>query len=227
MILFLVLASILALSNRIALAAIPFGFAVSTKFIPVLFIPFLIKKYGWKNTFIFGSISLGVAVLLFIPFLTPELVAHVGKSLGLYFTNFEFNASIYFIVRNIFELITGHNLIEKIGPVLALSAFAAIVYVFIKQKSTISALLIVYFIYIISATTVHPWYLALPIVLAVYSNHRWPLVASGAVMASYFLYSFGFENWWIIAGEYVVIVTAFIIDLYRPRQKQPKLSTTW
>jgi exodeoxyribonuclease VII large subunit len=41
MILFLVLASILALSNRIALAAIPFGFAVSTKFIPVLFIPFL------------------------------------------------------------------------------------------------------------------------------------------------------------------------------------------
>jgi hypothetical protein len=46
-------------------------------------------------------------------------------------------------------------------------------------------------------------------------------------MASYFLYSFGFENWWIIAGEYVVIVTAFIIDLYRPRQKQPKLSTTW
>jgi hypothetical protein len=227
MILFLILASILALSNRIALAAIPFGFAVSTKFIPVLFIPFLIKRYGWKNTFIFGSISLGVAMLLFIPFLTPELVAHVGKSLGLYFTNFEFNASIYFIVRNIFELITGHNLIEKIGPILALSAFAAIVYVFIKQKSTISALLIVYFIYIISATTVHPWYLALPIVLAVYSNHRWPLIASGAVMASYFLYSFGFENWWIITSEYMVIVTAFIIDLYRPRQKQPKLSTTW
>lgn len=227
MILFLAIASMLALSNRMFLAAIPFGFAISTKFVPLLFIPFLVKRYGWKNTIIFGTISVQVAALVFIPFLSENLIHHVSQSLALYFTSFEFNASLYFIVRNIMEELTGFQYMMLVGPLLALAAFFAIFIVLVKQRSTMNALLAVYFIYIISATAVHPWYLTIPVLLGVFGTYRWPLVASCAVLVSYFLYIPGTEHFWIILAEYTVIIAAFAVDVMRPRQKQPKLHSSW
>lgn len=227
MILFLALASLLALSNRILLAGIPFGFAISTKFIPILFIPFLIKKYGWKNTLLFGAIGIQVAALVFIPFVSDNLIPHVSESLGKYFTTSEFNASLFFLIRNLTESVSGYNYVLLIGPLLLLAAFFALLIVLLKQKSTINAMIVVYFIYIITATAVQPWYLTLPLLLAVFGTYRWPLIASCAVLLSYFLYSFGMENWWILGAEYLVITVAFIVDLLRPRQKQPKLNPNW
>lgn len=227
MILFLILAALLALSNRVLLAGIPFGFAISTKFIPILFIPFLIKKYGWKNALLFGVVGIQVAALVFIPFVSDQLIPHVLDSLGRYFTTSEFNASLFFLLRNMTEDVSGYNYILLIGPLLLLAAFFALFIVLMKQKSTINAMIVVYFIYIITATSVQPWYLTLPLLLAVFGTHRWPLIASCAVLLSYFLYSFGMENWWILGTEYLIIITAFIVDLFRPRQKQPKLNPNW
>jgi hypothetical protein len=214
MILFLVVAAVLALSQRFLLSAIPFGFAVATKFLPILFIPFLIKKYGWKQTILFSIIGLGVAALLFLPFVSNHLLGNITDSLGLYFHTFEFNASTYFIVRNIVHSLTGFNYITYIGPALMGLSALIIAVLWWRQKSTTQSFLWVYVVYILLATTVHPWYLAITLVLAIFTTRRWPMVASCAVMLSYFLYTFGKETWWLIGVEYFLIITTMIFDYW-------------
>ncbi len=219
MILLLVMASLLAFSKRPLLASIPFGFAISTKFIPLLFVPFLAKQYGWKKTLLFGSLSVGVAALLFVPFVTGNLIHNISSSLSLYYNMFEFNGSVYFVIRNLIEGITGYNYIVYIGPALALLLLVIVGYLYFKQKTTLSTCLMVYFFYLLSSTTVHPWYMSLPVVIAVFTTRRWPLVASCAVMLSYYLYSFGKENWWIIGIEYTIILGSVIWDAFYQRKQ--------
>lgn len=214
MILFLVIAAVLALSERFLLSAIPFGFAISTKFIPILFIPFLVKKFGWIKTISFSVISFLVVGLLFLPFISPYFIDNIKESLGLYFVDFEFNASFYFLFRNIMMYFKGYNPIGTLGPALALISIAGVFLLWWKYKSTTQAFLWVYVIYILLATTVHPWYLAITLVMSILTNRRWPMVASCAVMLSYFLYTLGKETWWLLITEYTLIIGAMIFDYW-------------
>lgn len=214
MILFLVIAAILALSQRFILAAIPFGFAISTKFIPLLFLPFLVKKYGWKKTISFSLVALLVVALLFLPFLSNQLITNVSDSFYHFIENVEFNASVYFLVKY-FAVDTLHFIpLQDLGFILLMATVAGIVILWWRYKKSTQAMLWIYVIYILLATSVQPWYLAITLVLAILTNRRWPLVASGAVMLSYFLYTFGLENKWILIIEYTIIVSAMLFDYW-------------
>ena len=92
-----------------------------------------------------------------------EFINNYSKTVGLWFGNFEFNASIYYIAREIGYTITGYNEIAIIGKVLPMISLLIILGLsFLKQNTTLpkltTSILLAFTCYLFLSTTVHPWY---------------------------------------------------------------------
>ena len=211
--------------------------SVSVKLIPLLFLPlffqwfvkngnnksgFYIKSY--VNLGLFYLICLTSIVVLFLPFYSSELMANYANSVGLWFRNFEFNASFYYIFREIGYWFRGYNeiaIIGKISPILTI-LFLIFLTFFRKNITTISVITAMLFglcFYYFTATTVHPWYLATPLILSVFTKYKFPLVWSCAIILSYLAYinlnkADKSENLWVIALEYTIVYGVFIWEVY-------------
>jgi alpha-1,6-mannosyltransferase len=188
----------------------------------LLLLPIWIKKLGWAKGILFSLISSVIAALCFLPFMSIDFLTGFGKSLNLYFQNFEFNASLYYIARQIGWWIKGYNYISFIGPLLMglfLAGYALLF--FIKQKQNWQGFarmaLIVLTLYYLMATTVHPWYIINLLPFALLAGWRYPWVWCGMAFLSYHAYRpQGFaENGWVIAVEYGVVVVAVLIEWRR------------
>ncbi len=154
-----------------------YALAIMSKLLPLLLGPYLLF-YLWKRKKHL-SFFVPAGLLCFFGFglmLFGSDLTHLLKSINLYFQNFEFNASIYYILRELGILITGYNQIWIIGPVLSLfSAFLICKYSYQWSKQDdfrIEGIAILFFIYLIFGTTIHPWYLAVPLTFAMTSNLR-------------------------------------------------------
>jgi hypothetical protein len=140
------------------------------------------------------------------------------------FKDFEFNASVYYVIRWIGFQIVGWNLIEIIGktlPVLILIFVLGIAF-FRKNKTPqqlITAMLFAISFYSLLSTTVHPWYVATPLLLSVFTKYKFPIVWSFMVMLSYSAYGKdGFnENLWLVALEYIVVIGVALFEIFRQR----------
>ncbi len=213
MIFFLLLAFYWLKKDWWKLSAVAFACSVASKLLPLMFLPFLIHKLGWKKGFQYFIIVGSVTVALFYPLLGEFFINNFGNSLNLYFQKFEFNASLYYALRWLGFQVSGYNLIQILGPILALSAGITIFILALKNKSKkINILpkqwLIAITIYLFCTTTVHPWYTALPIVLCVFTNLRFPILWSALIFLTYVNYSYAeyFENLWIVGLEYLVLI---------------------
>jgi Gpi18-like mannosyltransferase len=218
-------------------AAVIFGVSVSVKLIPLLFLPLFYQWFikqdsfrkGFLKLFLFHLIIVGTAALTFLPFYSPQFVSNFSETIGLWFQNFEFNASIYYIIRWIGFKIVGWNIIGTVGKVLPLLVigFLLILTFFRKNKNfqqLIIAMLFGIFFYYLLSTTVHPWYIATPLLLSIFTKYKFPIVWSLLVMLSYSAYGKeGFsENLWLVAIEYIVVIGYFIWEL----NKKPKTLMT-
>lgn len=166
---------------------------------------------------------IGVVILTFLPFLTNEFAENFGASIALWFKKFEFNASIYYIIRYVGYQTIGWNIIADVGPLLPkiVLGFLIVIAFFRNNRSlqaTITAILIGISFYFLMSTTVHPWYVATPLLLCVFTRYRFPLVWSATVMLSYSAYGAnGFnENLWLVAIEYIIVIVFFIWEVYKP-----------
>ena len=142
------------------------------------------------------------------------------SSLSLYFQKFEFNASVYYLVREIGFAVKGYNIIQVAGSYLAVFTFLAILlfaYYSHRSMSWAKAMLWALVIYLFMATTVHPWYVTPLVALVVFTNYKFPVVWSMAVILSYAGYSqAGYtENIYLVIAEYTVVVFTMIWDLTR------------
>ncbi len=216
MVFFLVVSLFLLHRRKWFFSAVFFGLAVSVKLLPLLFLP-LFYKYFRKNSNLvnlqFYYLLVGLTVLLsFIPFYSSGVVSNFINSVGLWFGKFEFNASIYYLVRWIGFQIKGYNIIETAGKILPLISFAFILFLsFFRKNNTLRQLienmLFAVSFYLFLSTTVHPWYLMIPLMLSIVTKFRYMIVWSAAVILSYFAYSnttFD-ENLWLVALEYLIV----------------------
>jgi hypothetical protein len=194
-------------------SAAALALAVASKLLPLLFFPFLIRRLGWWRSVRYFAVLGLILVLTWLPLLSASFLENFGSSVDLYFRRFEFNGSLYYLLRWVGYQFSGYNLIVFIGPGLALGVFLAISGRALLERATPSwselpyRWLFAISIYLLCATTVHPWYTALPVVLCLFTPYRWPIVWSGMILLTYINYSYGeyYENLWVVMLEYSAV----------------------
>ena len=229
MIFFLLLSLWLLAEKRQWVSATVFGLSVGTKLLPLMFLPFYIKRLGWLKSMIYGTVVILIVAVLYVPFWTPELLENTLSSLRLYFANFEFNASIYYIIREVGYWHKGYNIIGLTAVWLPRVVAASILLIALLNKDkTISGIpklmLFAWFIYYAFATTVNPWYVAVLAAFLPFTKYRFALLWLMLVPLSY--EAFGNEpfreNMWIIALEYIPVYLwlLFELNVFKSLQKK-------
>ena len=224
-------------------SALLMGLSISVKLLPLLMLPlffqYLVTAHSkteenskpfkyltekplqslWKLVRYY-AVVIAVFIFSFAPFFTEELVAHFSQTIGLWFQKFEFNASVYYIIRWIGFQVKGYNIIATAGKILPAVVIFGILLLALFKKSykkhqLMNTLLLGTSLYFICATTIHPWYIATPLVLSVFTRYRFALVWSFVVFLSYSAYKIDRvdENLWLVAVEYIVVLGFFIWEL--------------
>jgi len=222
MLLFLVLAIYLLVLKKQAYAAVSFGLSVGVKLLPLIFLPLLIKRLGLMKSTIFFAIVGATLVVLFLPFYSIDLIPNFFSSLRLYFQTFEFNASLYYLLRWIGYQLTGYNIIATLGIILAIVTLLTIIVIAVMEKavtwlSLFQGMLMCLTAYFLLATTVHPWYITSLVLISLFTCYRYPIVWSVLIILSYAAYRTVpySENLWLIAVEYVVVLSYMGYELFR------------
>lgn len=214
------------------------GISVSVKLLPLLFLPLLFNYFLKTKThnleessalnlkkLVLYYILIGFTVLVsFLPFISSEFFTNFSTSIALWFQKFEFNASIYYIIRWLGFQLKGYNIIATAGKILPAVILLIILGLsFFRKNNSIQKLLTTMLlgvsVYFFLSTTVHPWYLATPLLFGVFTKFRFALVWSFLVILSYSAYAkAGFqENYWLVAFEYIFVLGVLSIELYKPR----------
>ncbi|WP_350286314.1 glycosyltransferase 87 family protein [uncultured Croceitalea sp.] len=197
------------------LAAPVYGLAIALKLVPLLFLPLFLKHLGLKKSVFFYLIVGMTCAILLIPFYSPIFIDNYSKTVGLWFSNFEFNASIYNLVKKIgvdFYEAKPWELVKSYGSLVPKIVIAiALLLTFFRQnqqlKTLLTSMLILLTSYYLLSATVHPWYIIFLVVLCVFTNYRFPIVWSVTVVLSYFAYANPDynEHLGLLAVEYILV----------------------
>jgi hypothetical protein len=222
MLLFLVLALYLLVLRKQLYAAASFGLAVGVKLLPLIFLPLLINRLGLKKSMIFFIMVGATLVVLFLPFYSVDLIPNFFSSLRLYFQTFEFNASLYYLLRWTGYQFTGYNIIATMGIVLAILTFLTIIAIAVREKtvtwlSLFQGMLMCITAYFLLATTVHPWYITSLVLISLFTSYRYPILWSVIIILSYAAYRTVpySENLWLVAFEYIIVLSYMGYELFR------------
>ena len=202
--------------GRSALVAI--GAAIATKVLPVLALPYWLRRVGWRHAWL----VLVAPVVCALPFalagtnLTDGLV-HFARTC-------EFNGSAHPVARWLFSD-------DKFHAVALLGAMLALVLLVLwwrrvdPERATLATLLALCLV----SRIVHPWYIAwlvvfLPLVRC------WPVILwSLTALATYYIYGVydpavagsWQENPWILCGEYLPVYGALAWCAWRWARPRP------
>ena len=144
-------------------------------------------------------------------------------ALHVFAEKFQFNASLYYLLRGVGLWQTGFDKGSVIGPWLGMAVAAGVLglaFFRLKPKARfehlVEAMLLATFLQLTCAATVHAWYVTVPFALGALTRRwrRFVMVWSGAVALSYSHYAGGLfqENHWLIAAEYAAVWLALFWD---------------
>lgn len=230
MLFFFVWALYLLSKNNWKLAGVIYALSISIKLMPLLFLPLFLKYFGLKKSVLFYSIVGSVSLLLLVPFYTSDFISNYSETIGLWFSNFEFNSSIYNVVKKISVIYFEAKPWELIKSYGKITSYIIIIIVFLfaffrknqKLSTLISSMLWVLSIYYFMAATVHPWYLVFLVLLTIFTDYRYSLLWSGVVVLSYWAYgnSDYIEHLGILAIEYISVYAFMGYEISMQRNKK-------
>jgi len=184
------------------------------------------KINGFSKLILYYVLVFATVIISFLPFYSAEVVSNFMSSVGLWFGKFEFNASIYYIIRWIGFQVKGYNIIETAGKILPIISILIILGLtfFRKYQNTrqlLTNMLFAVTAYLFLSTTVHPWYLAIPLILSVFTEMKYLLVWSVVIMVSYYAYSNPEyeESMWLLAVEYISVLSFLLFELYKRKDE--------
>ena len=219
--LFLVLLGIwLWLQNRMALSAGTVALSASIKLLPIMIVPFLIRHKFFKEKLVYGAmVGLGVGLIL-LPLFFGENLSNFRQSIDLYFHTFEFNASIYYVWREIGEGLYGYNLIGTIGSITPIIVLCALSLMWWKQgrelQDMFKAMAYAFLIYYSLSSIVHPWYALYALPFGIVAGLTFPVIWSMVAFLSYLAYSENGveESTLVLVIEYSLLLLTVLVDLH-------------
>ena len=219
-------------SKKLQIAGVSLALSVATKLLPLMFLPLFMKhlistdgRSNQKIQLIKFLIPFGLILLItFVPFFWSLYLEHFLTSINLYFQSFEFNASIYYLLRWLGFWITGFNQIAIIGPLLSLGTIGFIAYLALrKNMAQVQSLwrycMMTFACYLFFTTTIHPWYLIMLLFFNTSVRWKWVLAWSAVIMLSYstYLHPDFQQNLFLISIEYLVVFTIMIWEWKKDR----------
>jgi len=215
--------------KRLVFSAFAVAGGIASKLIPLIFLPFFIKRLGIKRLIKYGLLILVGFFMISIIFIDPPIIKNLLESVGLYYNKFEFNASFYYIFRSIGYQIKGWNMIATIGKYTALATFFGILLMALFERgkslnSLVKYALFALTFYLLLANIVHPWYVATLVAFAAISNFKYPILWSWLIGLSYFAYSNAdySENLYLIFIEYAFVVGLMVYELAGDKVESPE-----
>ena len=213
---FTLLAFYLLLKEKWQWSAVSLGFAICSKILPLIFLPLLFRRYGFKKTMLY-SIVVGITVLLlFIPLLNETFFPHFMESFKLYFGLFEFNASLYYLFKwSYWNWWSGSLIVFK---VIGLGVYSWYYLLYDKKGMNIlKASGLILTLYLFFSQSIHPWYIIGPMTLLVFSEFRFVYLWGVLSVLSYSNYvtePFA-ENYVLIFVEYLIVFPFFFYEFLK------------
>ncbi|SFG65042.1 Protein of unknown function [Algoriphagus hitonicola] len=218
LVLLFLLAVLFGLERKHRLVSASFlAFAVGLKLVPLILAPGFLRIRSKQPWFWMG---LGViSLVLFLPLLIDQSWRNFFQSLGLYQGKFEFNASIYYLGREVGYWIEGYNTIAYLTKGLSALTLLLILFLAFKKKINqtkdwIELWIGCYWIYLLLQPVVHPWYLIPGLGLSILTKKIGFLVWSLAVILSYQAYGnhCNVEYPIVLVLEYSLVCVGLIYD---------------
>ena len=162
------------------------------------------------------------SLMLWYPFLEEQMITNYIDTISLWFTTFEFNGSIYNIVRSIGYEVKGYNIIRTLGKVTPFITLGLVfIFTFLRSnrdiRSVLKSILFLLSSYFFISTTVHPWYIINLVILGVLTGYVYPILWSLTVFWSYSAYGLeGFKEKWVwTLPAYLLVYTCFVYEIVK------------
>jgi ubiquinone/menaquinone biosynthesis C-methylase UbiE len=140
-------------------------------------------------------LPVALAVTLTLLFLRPDDLVRVAESARLYVQLFEYNAGLYLVLTEGARALTGEGWGQRVGPALALlflfgGTLLALRHPVRDLSSVARGILLIHSLHLVTATTVHPWYLlwVLPLLPFTATLREAWIWASFAALPTYLTY---------------------------------------
>ena len=206
------------LKGRWVLFSLLFAAGILIKLTILLLMPLFIRRLGVRKFIISSIIIISICTVAYASMGVFDYPGHYVASVRLYFQSFEFNASFYYFFRWLGYQIFGYNLIYWIGPMLMIAGMMGYFFLYILQylndKGIMIRALFLFTILLFSSTTVHPWYLLLPLAFSLFSPYRYVVIWSFLIIVSDLSYSSTpYHEWiWIVFIEYLILGVVMLIE---------------
>lgn len=190
-------------------AALLIALAVGSKLLPLMFVPFLLPRLGWKKMLVFCLLLAVFLILIFIPVFIQHRWQHILESLHLYFRYFEFNAGPQHWGRKWAGDENKELFLLRFPQMVAVVLLAGMV--LDRNKNLLrlgGSWLMALGFYQLTSSTVHPWYIVPLIALGAVSGYRWPVLWGFWMLFTYWFYYLpGFvPPRWFINLEYASVL---------------------
>lgn len=222
MVCFTLISLVYLVQRRSLFGGLFMGIAIAIKLLPLLFIPLFYKYLGWKKFSLFCLSTALCSACFWLPYWEGSMPSRYVETVDLWFTTFEFNGSLYNIVRALGYQLKGYNIIRQLGEITPfVVAGFVLVFSFLRSNRTpaslLKSMLFLLSCYFFIATTVHPWYIINLVFLGILTGYAYPLVWSLTVFWSYNAYGAeGFaENPYLQFVAYLVVYGTFIWELVK------------
>jgi alpha-1,6-mannosyltransferase len=224
-----------------------YALSICSKLLPLLFLPLflavnmnmnLVKRsksekggkgrsfyFNFKKVFLVYFLIAIFTIILSLPLFNASFVANFGESLNLYFQKFEYNVSLYYMVRAFGFWLKGYNWIAVVGPAVAgfgIIAMLGLAFRFFIKKEKMATDFFKYALftmtaYLLCTTVLHPWYLVLPVLLACFTDFKYPMLWSVVIFVTYINYSHApfYESKWVLCLEYGFLFVFMVLERYK------------
>ncbi len=216
---FLIIGIYYFFNSRSIISGSFYGLSILTKITPLIFAPLFL----FRKKFIF--LQFAAITLIILSFQLPFLISQLSTLGGyaLYFKQFEFNSSLFFLLSKALIFFQCPELWNFRGLILLVFFLISNLFLLFFFRNKINEpqkwwgmAFIIYLVFIIVNSTVHPWYILPLFIIGLFS---FPVTAIAASFIFYLSYSFYDPRLtiyfdWTRLTEYFLLLLCFGIEYY-------------